>query len=44
MGLVELLYEQYDQDKDKNINMNEWISFANDIVDEADPLYAEIVN
>ena len=44
MGLVDLLYEHYDQNLDHNIDLDQWISFATDIVDEADPLYDQIVN
>ena len=32
-GLVDLLYEQYDQNQDNKVDLKEWISFATDIVD-----------
>jgi len=33
-GLVGLLYEMYDLDKDGRIGEGEWVEFAKDIVDE----------
>lgn len=33
-GLVGLLYEMYDLDRDGRIDRGEWVEFAKDIVDE----------